>query len=213
MRAPWSRTIRPALAVALFCAALLAACTSAQTSVTAPTADKCAVTASSSPSAFTATGGSGALTISTARDCTWAVSTSTTWVSLSGTEGQGEASLPYSVAPNPAPAARTGAIVVGSQSIQLSQAAAPCRFSLSRTDASIAFGGGRLSFDITTLTGCSWSASSDASWIAVSSGQSGNANGTVTLDVAANSGADRVGHINVAGQIYTVSQGAVPPPP
>jgi|KBSMisStaDraftv2_1062788.scaffolds.fasta_scaffold84729_2 hypothetical protein len=200
--------------VALVC--LAAACSSTQTSLSAPSDDKCQVSASSSPSSFTATGGSGSLTITTARDCTWSVTTQASWISISGDRGgQGEATVPYSVAPNAVPSARSATVVVASQSLTLNQAAAPCQFSLSRSGDAIGSAGGRLSVDVNTLAGCAWSASTGDGWIAVTSGQTGNASGTVGLTVAANSGAARVGRVIAGGQTYTVSQDATPalPPP
>lgn len=192
-------------------AAGTAACSSTQTSLNAPTSDKCAVTASSSPTAFTAAGGQGTVAVATARDCTWSISSDAPWVSIGGSHGgQGEASVPYTVAPNPVPTTRSAALVIGSQTVALSQAAAPCLFSLSRRGDAVGYTGGRLSFDVTTLTGCSWNAVSDASWLSIASGQSGTASGTVTLTAAANTGLSRVAHVNVAGQIYTAAQDAAP---
>jgi len=197
-------------------------CTSSSTSVTAPTSSKCAISVSSNPSSFTSTGGSGTVSVTTERDCTWSVATDASWISLAATpNGQGQASIPYSVAANPAPVARSGSISVGSQKIQLSQAAAPCTFHLSRPGDSVDAAGGRISVELTTLTGCTWSAASDAAWLSIASGASGNASGTITVAVAANDGDVRVAHVNAGGQIYTVQQAAkstappspAPPPP
>ena len=160
-----------AAAPALALACLAAGCSSTQTSLNAPTADKCQVGVSSAPSAFTATGGQGSLTITTARDCTWSISTEAGWVSISGDPGgQGEASVPYAIAPNPAPTPRAATVAVGSQSVTLNQAPAPCLFALSRAGDAIGYAGGRLTFDVTTLTGCGWTASTGDGWIAVTSG-------------------------------------------
>src|SRR4051812_25532606 len=202
-----------AVAVAAGALVSLAACSSTQTSLNAPTADKCQVSASSSPSAFAAAGGQGSLAITTARDCTWSISTEAGWLSLSGDRsGQGDASIPYAVAPNPVPSPRSATLVVGGQSLAVNQAAAACQFSLSRGSDVITAAGGRLSVDVRTLTGCAWNAASDAAWISISSGQSGTASGTVTLTVAANIAAARVGHVNVGGQSYTINQQGVPVP-
>jgi hypothetical protein len=147
------------------------------------------------------------------------VSADAGWIAVQGpASGQGDATIPYGVQANPAPAARSGSIVVSSERLTVSQAAAPCRFTLSRTGDPIGPAGGRLSVGITTLTGCAWTASSAAGWIAVASGQKGSASGTVVLAVAANDGAARVGSVNVGGQNYTVTQAAAPtvpsePPP
>jgi hypothetical protein len=200
-------------AVALVSLLSLAACSSTQTSLSAPTADKCQVSASSSPSAFAAGGGQGSLAITTARDCTWSISTAAGWLTIGGERsGQGEASIPYAVAPNPVPSPRSATLVVGAQSLAVNQAAAACQFSLSRGSDAIAAAGGRLSVAVTTLTGCAWNATSDAAWISIASGQSGTASGTVTITVAANIAGVRVGHVNVGGQIYTINQQGVPAP-
>src|SRR4051794_40928086 len=116
-------------------AALAVACTTTQTSVTtAPTADRCAVTVSAAPSSFAAGGGQGSVTITTARDCTWSASADAAWVTIGGEKsGQGEATLSYSVAPNPVPSARSSAIVVATQRAPVTQAAAACTYTLSRT--------------------------------------------------------------------------------
>jgi hypothetical protein len=109
--------------------------------------------------------------------------------------------------------ARSEAKVDGTQSVVLTQAAAPCLYSISRTNDAIGSDGGRLSVDVVTLTGCRWTAGSEASWITVTSGQGGDANATVALSIAQNAGAGRVGRVNIAGQSYTVTQAAAPAPP
>ncbi len=201
------RTTGAALAAAF--AALVAGCTSTQTSSTAPSAAKCQVSVNNAPSSFTASGGTGTMTISTTRDCAWAVSANAGWVTITGaTAGQGDASVSYSVAANPVPSARSAAIAVGSQSVSLNEAGAACRFTLSRTSDTVGADGGQLSVAVATLTGCAWTASSSATWLTITSGHSGNANGTVGLRAAANTGAARVAAVNIAGQTYTVNQAA-----
>ena len=210
MRSPF---LLPASFAVIFVCCLSPACSSTETSLVGPTTDsKCQINASSSPVSFTAAGGTGTVTISTSRDCTWSIATSTSWVSLNGDRsGQGEASIGYSVAPNPVPAVRSGTIVVGSQTVEVSQAAAACHYSLSRTRDAIGFAGGSLSVAVSTLTGCNWNATSKVPWITVTSGQSGSANGTVALSVGPNRGGDRrVGEVDISGQIYTVVQERVP---
>jgi hypothetical protein len=194
------------------------ACTSAQTStaITSPASDKCQIQATTTPSTFTAGGGQGRMVLSTSRDCTWSVNTTVSWVSINPSTGQGPATIPVTVSPNPVAAARSATVSVGDQTVQIAQLAAPCTFTLSRAADSIGFAGGALSVGVTTLTGCAWSASSDAPWLTITSGQSGTASGTLALVAAANSGAERVGHVNVAGQTFTVTQIAAPvlaPPP
>jgi hypothetical protein len=198
------------------------ACTSAETStsITSPDSDKCQIDVTNAPSAFEAGGGQGTVTITTSRDCAWSLSTSAGWVTAGSATGQGEAAVTYSVAANTVPSERTATIAVSGHTVQLRQSAAPCRYDLRAGGALIGSAGGNLAVTIDTLTGCGWSASSDASWLTITSGQSGNASGTVGLVVAANAGAARVGHAVVGGQTFTVTQDAagsgspsVPPPP
>ncbi len=212
MNAMTRTRIVAALAAAIGCAACTS--TSTNTAVTAPSADKCQVNVSGATTSFPSTGGSGSVAVSAARDCTWSAATSAGWVSISGAQsGQGSGAVSYSVAPNPATSTRSGAISVGGQSVSLSQAGAPCHYAISRSSDAIGAGGGRLSVDVSTVAGCSWTAASSVGWIAITAGATGNASGTVSLSVAANSGAARVAQLNVAGQSYTVNQDGTPGAP
>ena len=215
MRSP-ERRIR--LVFALLSALPLAGCSRASTSVSAPTAAKCQISVGNVPTTpFPPTGGSGSVSISTARDCTWSVSAENNWIAATPTTGQGSATVSFTVQPNSVPSVRTSALVISSQRVPLSQAAAPCHFDLSRRADIIAAAGGQLSVGITTLSGCSWTASSQAAWMSIRSGASGTASGTVVFSVAANDGGQRVGTATVGGQSYTVTQDAAngpsPPPP
>jgi len=155
---------------------------------------------------FPPSGGNGSIAVSTTRDCTWTVSAESNWVTLATTSGQGEGTVSFSVSANTVPTPRSGALVVSTERVPLSQAAAPCHFDLSRTADAVDASGGPLSVNVATLTGCAWTATSAANWIAIQSGASGNASGTVVLAVAANPGPDRAGQVTIAGQAYTVTQ-------
>src|SRR3954471_15750336 len=96
----WLRAVLAGVAAAAL--STVAACTSTDTSMVSPGTDKCQVTATASPAQFGADGGSGTVTVSAARDCQWSIATDAGWVSVPGAhEGQGDASLAYTVAPNP----------------------------------------------------------------------------------------------------------------
>src|SRR6188472_987249 len=145
----------PLCCAVLSASVLSAACTSTSTSATAPSADKCAVSASAAPLQFGASGGTGTLNIGAARECGWTLGVQSSWVSVNGSNaGHGDAALSYSVAGNPAALVRTAEIVVENQHLKLTQAAAACSYSLSRSGDGIGPAGGALRFDVTTLTGC-----------------------------------------------------------
>ncbi|MGA2435094.1 MAG: BACON domain-containing protein [Bryobacteraceae bacterium] len=67
--------------------------------------------------------------------------------------------------------------------------------------------GGTGTVDV-TASACSWTASSNKSWITITSGASGSGDGTVGFTVAANTGAERSGSITITGNFFTVEQDA-----
>lgn len=85
-------------------------------------------------------------------------------------------------------------------------AAPACSYALSPGTQSFASGGGSGTVAMTAASGCSWSATSNASWITINSGASGSGNGTIGFSVAANGGASRSGTITANGQSATITQ-------
>src|SRR2546428_6512852 len=72
-------------------------------------------------------------------------------------------------------------------------------------------GGGSLTIPVTANAGCTWTATSNASFITITSGASSSGNGSVTATVAANTGAQRTGTLTVAGATVTVTQASSAP--
>lgn len=83
---------------------------------------------------------------------------------------------------------------------------ADCTYSISPGSQSFPNTGGSGTVAVTTQTGCTYTAVSNASWITVTAGATGSGNGTVTFTVAANTGIARTGTITIAGQTFTVTQ-------
>ena len=71
--------------------------------------------------------------------------------------------------------------------------------------ASVGAIGGPFTVNVTATATCSWSTTSNVSWLTVVSG-SGSGSGTVTYDVAPNTGPPRSGTLTIAGSTFTVSQ-------
>ncbi|MDZ7638989.1 MAG: zinc-dependent metalloprotease family protein [Bryobacterales bacterium] len=85
--------------------------------------------------------------------------------------------------------------------------AGACSYSLNGNSTSIGSAGGATAANVISASGCSWTATSNAAWITVSSGASGSGNGTVGISVAQNtSTATRTGTLTIAGQTFTVQQ-------
>ena len=162
-----------------------------------------------------ASGGAGSLTVSTTRDCTWAASNTAQWIVItSATSGQGEGSIAYRVAANSAPAARRANIDVNTVSATVVQDAAECRFTVTPAAPAVGAAAGRVTIQVQANAACPWTAATDAGWVRIVGGASGQGDGAVTLGVDANAGAARSALINVAGTQVTLEQasGLYPPP-
>jgi CSLREA domain-containing protein len=81
-----------------------------------------------------------------------------------------------------------------------------CSYSINPTSQLFNANGGDGSVNLTTSNGCSWTSTSNAAWIKINSGSSGNGTGAVSFTVQPNSGGSRTGTINIAGQTFTVNQ-------
>ena len=84
--------------------------------------------------------------------------------------------------------------------------------SLSTSSQSVGASATAGTLSVTAASGCAWTASSNVEWITITSGASGNGNGSVGYSVAANpSGSSRIGIVTIGGRTVTVTQaGAVP---
>jgi len=191
-------------------------------SQTAGSTSTCTVTLSPTNASYAAAGGSGSFTV-TASDpsCTWtAASTATSWLSVdSGSaSGTGNGTVSYTVAANTG-AARSGAINVGGQAFAATQDAgttgggSSCgTVTLDATSKTV--GGAEANWIITVTapsTTCTWTATSDASWLVVKSttptAMPVAGSGTVKVRAIANTtGASRTGHFTINGVVYTVKQ-------
>ncbi len=193
-----------------------ASCTSSQTSVTAPGQARCGVTVTNSLESIPASGGAGSLTVSAARDCTWAASNTAPWIVLtSASNGQGEGSIAYRVAANSAPAARRATIEVNTASADIVQEAAECRFTVTPTAATVAASGESATIQVQAAAGCAWTATTDATWIRIVAGAAGQGDGGVTVAIEANTGGARTARVVVAQTDVVIEQvsGSSPPPP
>jgi hypothetical protein len=90
-------------------------------------------------------------------------------------------------------------------------AVGPCNYSISQTSKSFGSEGGTGSISVTSLaSSCSWTATSNSTWITVTSGSSGSGNGTVGYSVDSNpSTSSRPGTMTIAGKTFTVTQAGV----
>jgi hypothetical protein len=189
-------------------AIVLAGCESSTTSeVTAgPTPTKCQLSVAG-PASLVPDGGSATLSVTAQPECAWTVSTQASWISeLSPASGQGNGTVAFRAAPNPAPSMREGEIVVNESHVRVMQEAAPCRFTLTPETQTVPPGTRDASVAVSTVNGCKWTARSNAEWIAIISSADGDGPGTVTYHVLANSGGPRTGTLTIGERTHTVNQ-------
>jgi hypothetical protein len=188
---------------------------SATTTVSAPTTTRCAVSISNSPPEIAASGGNGSIAVSTARECAWSASSKDSWIALSATSGQGEATLAYAVQPNPNGARRQGHLAVSDQTVEVNQAAAPCHYTIAPSNADAAAAQSEIAVILTATPGCSWNARSNVDWISTPTPNSGVGSATVRVVVATNTAQARAGTVTLADATLRVNQAAAeaPAPP
>ncbi len=167
----------------------------------------CSFTAS--PTAATPGGNGGALsvTVTAQAGCNWTATTATSWITITGgSSGSGNGTVNYTVAVNPASTTRTGSLTVAGQTVTVTQDAA-CAFTVSPLAPTPSAAGGAATLTVTSGAGCGWTAVSNATWITITSGSSGTANGSVGYNVTANAtSSSRTGTMTVAGQTVPVTQ-------
>lgn len=161
---------------------------------------------------ISADGGAGSLSVAANSDCAWTATTDVGWISLTPpVTGSGNGTVSFSVAAN-GENERTGSVTIAGQRSIVTQAGA-CSYSISPPSQNIgAAGGAGTAVNVSTQSGCRWTAASNASWLTVTSGASATGNGSVGFTVAANTGASRTGTLTIAGRPFTVTQAAASAP-
>ena len=86
-------------------------------------------------------------------------------------------------------------------------ATATCPYTISPLSQSFSSSSGAGTVSVSSQSGCSWTAASNASWIVVTSNSNGVGSRTVNYSVSTNTGAaSRTGTLTIAGQTFTVTQ-------
>ena len=155
-------------------------------------------------------GGTVTATVSAAGHCPWTAASNAGWMTIaSSAAAAGNGSVQFAVAANPA-AGRVGTATIATQSFSISQAPAPCTFTIAPATVGLPSAGGDRSVTVTTRSDCAWTAASNVAWITVTAGASSIGSGTVTFNVAANGGDARNGALTIGGQTAAVTQEAAP---
>ena len=151
-------------------------------------------------------GGTLPVAVSVAGGCAWEATSSVPWITFSGaSSGSGSMTVSLVVSANSG-APRNGTVTIGGQTVTVSQGQG-CTYTIAPEAQTLPPAGGTGSVAVTAAGGCAWTAASNAPWITVTQGSSGNGNGTVQFSVAATTGPSRTGTMTIAGRTFTVTQG------
>jgi hypothetical protein len=144
----------------------------------------------------------------TSGSCTWAASSNASWVTFAGpASGADTRTIALAVAPNPCTSARAATVTVswngGTAQIAVNQAGlafGECVYSFATPAQTVPSQGGASSAALNVAgNGCSWTATSDASWLSITAGGSGTASASIAFSFSPNPDVSaRVGTITVA---------------
>ncbi len=161
---------------------------------------------------FNAIGGSGSFAIGVGSpSLAWRATSNAQWLTISSAVlGAGNATLGYSVAPNPDPASRSATIQVNEAVLTVTQTGATAAVTVQPATVSIPETGGSRTLAITSAG--VWAAISLDGWITLGQPTAASGNGTLAFSVLANSSTlARAGSIRVNGVTIVVTQAAAPP--
>lgn len=148
--------------------------------------------------------------------CLWAVQNTASWIGnitiggKAGTTASGNATIGYTIAANTAQQSRTTTLSVADQEVMITQTGNVCTFTVSPTSADVPYTANSSTFGVSSsLSNCPWTATTSTNWVSVISGATGNATGTVTYAVEANTSAQsRNGSISVSSTPFSLTQDA-----
>lgn len=166
-------------------------------------------TFSVTPTTLSFTASAGSKYVSITSNTSWTASSDGSWLTLSKSAGEGNATLSLTVEENTTISSRSGTVTFKANgkdyTISIMQAGATPTFSITPTTLSfVSSGGNQL---VTVTSNQSWSASSSVSWLTLSN-TSGTGDATVSITAQANTSIDsRAGKVSFSagGKTYTVT--------
>jgi hypothetical protein len=159
---------------------------------------------------FPAAGAQVSVQLTATRDCAWAVQGVPDWLRIEPTAGQGNGTLTIVATPNPLGRNRTTTLDISGQSFTVVQEGVPCRFEARPSTIEVGHQGGRVSLQLTTLEGCTWTTQSSQPWLRVIRPSGGDTSSTIELAIDSNQAAERSAVLTIATLVVAVNQDAGP---
>ena len=161
--------------------------------------------------------------------CVWNAYSGVSWITVGDATtpyatGTGNGSFSFNIAANACYASRTGGITVepgwatpqagvaGSQQYTVTQSGSDGNLTLSPASLTLTAAGGTGTVQVTTAAVCSWTATSNVSWMKITNVSATSGNGFVAYQVLANTSAARSGILQIGPQSLVVTQQALPVP-
>jgi Putative binding domain, N-terminal/Viral BACON domain len=171
----------------------------------------CTASLSAASASFGADGGAGSVGIVTPAGCAWTVTSTSSWVTVSGTaSGSGPSTIGYAVAANGASESRQSTLTIAGLTHTISQQGRPavdCAIELTPAAARIGKDAANGTFEVKAAAGCGWTASSRTAWLTLVGGSAGTGDGEVRWTAARNPDpAERAGAVMVADRTFTLTQ-------
>ncbi len=151
----------------------------------------------------------GSVSVSTGSTCTWTATSGASWITItSGSSGTGSGNVGFSIAANSLGSARSGTLTVAGQTYFVTQAGASCSYQIAPGSSTLSSPNATTgSVALTTGASCTWNASSDSTWLTLTSPAAGTGSTTVNYSVATNVGdASRSGNLTIGGTSFNVTQ-------
>ena len=184
-----------------------------------PPAPSCSYALDPTERTFSPDGGTAAVRVQAGSGCDWSASASASWIVLAADrDGSGNGEVQYRIERNTSTQGRSGTITIAGRTHHIQQGGAPppapsCSYELDPAERAFSPDGGTAAVRVRVAEGCEWTASSNASWIVISSNGAGRGNGDVQYRVERNTSTQaRTGTVTVAGRTHRVEQGGAPQP-
>src|SRR4029079_8817206 len=110
------------------------------------------------------------------------------------TTKDGSGNVTFTAAANSG-SSRSGTVTVAGIPVTISQRSVSCTYAINPPAHASPVEGDSSSTSVTTSAGCTWTATTNDSWITIGAGATGSGNGAVQFFVAANNGPARTGTI------------------
>jgi len=194
------------VALLLFVASVHGA--AAQSSAPILPAAVCAYTLAPTTAAVAVGGASGNVTVTTAVGCAWTSASNAPWVTITSDAGTrtGPGIVSYTADGNTVALARSGVLMIANKSFTTTQPA--CTYTLAAAASPmLGMNAGTGSVVLTAAGTCTWTNTSSAPWVTITSGTDRTGTGTVSYTVDGNTGPlARSATLTIGGKPYKVNQ-------